>query len=102
MVNADIWPERGKVVRRVAPNPMNPETVISLVTTEPGYLRVRVYDLNGRLVRTVLDESNYPAGDHDIRFDGRGSNGQPLSSGRYFLRVETPSAQDSGSLTILK
>ena len=102
MVNADIWPERGKVVRRVAPNPMNPETVISLITTAPGYLRVRVYDLNGRLVRTVLDESNYPAGDHDIRFDGRASNGQPLSSGRYFLRVETPSAQDSGSLTILK
>ncbi|TMQ55282.1 MAG: PKD domain-containing protein [Candidatus Eisenbacteria bacterium] len=101
-VNADIWPERGKVVRRVAPNPMNPETVISLITSEVGYLRVRVYDLNGRLVRTVLDESNYPAGDHDIHFDGRASNGQPLSSGRYFLRVETPSAQDSGSLTILK
>jgi len=102
MVNAEVWPERAKVVRRVAPNPMNPETVISLNTTEPGYLRVRVYDLNGRLVRTVMDESNYPAGDHDIRFDGRGTNGQPLSSGRYFLRVETPSAQDSGSLTILK
>ena len=101
-VNADIRPERGRVVKRVTPNPMNPEAVISLYTAASGYLRVRIYDLNGRLVRTVLDEASVPAGDHDVRFDGRGSNGHPLPSGQYFYNVETPSAKNSGSLTILK
>jgi len=103
-VNGDVLgPDRArKVVRRVCPNPMNPEAVISLTTTAPGFLRVRIYDLNGRLMRTVLDEANYPAGDYDVRFDGRNTNGQTLPSGQYFYRVETPLAQGSGSLTILK
>ena len=100
-VDGDLWPEQN-VVRRVRPNPMNPEAIISVSTAEPGYLRIRIYDFNGRLVRTVLDEGSYPAGDHDVRFDGRASDGHTLSSGKYFYRVETPSTQGSGSLTILK
>lgn len=99
----EVWPERkNKLVRRVYPNPMNPEATISLTTARPGYVFVRVYDLTGRLVRTLMDEPYVPAGDYDVRFDGRDFNGRPLASGQYYYRVETPSERTAGSVTILK
>lgn len=101
-VGAEVWPERKGPVQRVYPNPMNPEATITLSTESAGFLRMHVFDLNGRLVRTVLDEPNLPAGLHDVRFDGRDGSGRPLPSGLYYYRVETPSERTSGSLTILK
>ncbi len=101
-VETEVWPEKRGPVRRVYPNPMNPEGTITLSTISAGFLRMQVFDLNGRLVRTVLDEPNLPAGDHDVRFDGRDGSGHPLPSGQYFYRVETPSERTAGSITILK
>ncbi|HKQ18761.1 MAG TPA: PKD domain-containing protein, partial [Candidatus Eisenbacteria bacterium] len=57
-----------------------PETsqgVVTFVTTRPGTARVRLFDAQGRLVRSVLDTSNLPAGAHDIRVQARGG-GAPL------------------------
>jgi hypothetical protein len=102
VVEADVWPERKGPVKRFYPNPMNPEATITLSTQSAGFLRMQVFDLNGRLVRTVIDEPNVPAGDHDVRFDGRDGSGRPLPSGQYFFRVETPTERAAGSLTILK
>lgn len=101
-LNVEVWPEKIIVVRRVHPNPMNPDGTIGLSTAAVGYLHVRIYDLNGRLVRTLLAEPNLPAGDHDVRFDGRDDNGRALASGQYYYRVETPSERTAGSITILK
>jgi flagellar hook assembly protein FlgD len=63
---------------------------------------VRVYDLSGRLVRTLADASPRAAGDHEIRFDGRDERGGALSSGRYFVRVDVPGGTDSQSITVVK
>ncbi len=98
----EVQPQKKGVLKRLSPNPVNPEATFTLSTERQGYLKLRIYDLNGRLVRTVLDESNMPAGEHQVRFNGRDDTGRPLASGRYFYRVESPVERSAGSLTILK
>jgi len=102
MVSSNVVPERARALRRVGPNPLNPEAVLSIHMPQDGRLRVRVYDVTGRLVRTLVDDASRSAGDHEIRFDGRRDDGTSLSSGRYYLRVEAASTLDTGSVTIMK
>jgi hypothetical protein len=100
-IGLNVLPER-KLVARMMPNPLNPETTIRVNMETPDRLSIRLYDITGRLVRTVLEGVDMPAGVHDFRFDGRASNGQTLPSGRYFYRAETVLERTAGSLTILK
>ena len=101
-VNAQVAREPKGVIKRLGPNPLNPETAVSVVTARDGRLRVRVFDVNGRLVRTLVDETAVPAGLHVVRFDGRDRHGIALSSGRYFVQAETDDGDDVSPLTILK
>jgi flagellar hook assembly protein FlgD len=49
---------------------------------------LRVYDVSGRLVRTLI-HGTVPAGRNTVAWDGRDGEGQRLSSGVYFYRLET-------------
>jgi hypothetical protein len=60
------------------PNPFNPTTSIEFSITNSGFVTLRVYDVLGNELRTLVNEEKSP-GDYKIRFDG--SN---LSSGIYF------------------
>ena len=98
----DLVPARERAIRRVSPNPLNPEASILVRMPRDGSLTVRVYDLSGRLVRTLVDGSPRAAGDHQVRFDGRDARGATLSSGRYFVRVDVPGASESSAITVVK
>jgi len=52
-----------------------------------GRVHLAVYDLQGRLVRTLADEVQ-SAGQHSLSWSGSGADGQPLASGVYFCRME--------------
>ena len=65
-------------------------------------MAVRLFDLNGRLVRTLLESTVLPAGTHDVTIDGRGRGGESLPSGVYFYRVETVGGVARGQFSILK
>jgi beta-galactosidase len=69
------------------PNPFNPSTQISYTLPKPGAVTLRVYDLLGREVATLVN-GEQPAGDHRVTFS-RGSNGRGLASGVYFYRLES-------------
>ena len=86
----------------VSPNPLNPAGVIRLTTTRDGFVRIRVCDVRGRVVRSLLDAPSVTAGRHEILFDGRGDNGQSLASGVYFYQLETLEGVLRGRITILK
>ena len=102
MISSNVVPERPRALKRVGPNPLNPEAVLSIHMATDGRLRVRVYDVTGRLVRTLVDDSWRAAGEHEVRFNGRADDGTSLSSGRYYLRVEAASTVDTGNVTIMK
>lgn len=98
----DVIGDRAAIRASVSPNPLNPEATLRFVTELPGPLRVRVFDVNARLVRELLNEESAAAGEHAIRIDGRGQDGSTLSSGIYFYRVESRGAATSGRFAILR
>ncbi len=69
------------------PNPFNPRTTISYDLPEAGPVRLCVYDLAGRLLRTLVDEIR-AQGSHDAVWDGRDASGRDVGSGTYLARLE--------------
>ncbi len=86
----------------VAPNPLNPEAALTFTTSRVGPVKIELYDVGGRLVRTILDERSLPAGVHEARIDGRGSRGEKLASGIYFVRGVSAEGEFKKTIAILK
>jgi hypothetical protein len=83
-----IVPGGPSTAPQLSPNPMNPTGTFRFVTTRDGRARIAIYDVHGRLVRTVADRL-LPRGDQAILFDGRDGSGHSLASGVYFAEIET-------------
>jgi len=70
------------------PNPFNPSTTIQYrVPDRGGQVRLRIYDLRGRLVRTLVSEPKR-GGDYLAVWHGRDDTGREMGSGVYFYRLE--------------
>ena len=83
------------------PNPFNPTTVIPFELAERVHTRIRIYDLRGHLVRTLVDDV-LDARVHEATWDGRNDAGAAVSSGVYFYKLIAGSFQDVRKLTLLK
>ena len=70
------------------PNPFLSRTAITFTLTRAQPVSVRVYDVNGRVVRT-LEPGSMSAGRHDVVWDGNDAQGQPTGPGIFFLSVES-------------
>lgn len=73
------------------PNPFNPETWIPYRLSQPSFVAIRIWDVQGRLVRT-LELGHRPAGYYLSReraayWDGRNEAGELVSSGVYFYQL---------------
>jgi VCBS repeat protein len=86
----------------VTPNPMNPAATLTLTMRDPGRVSVRMYDVAGRLARTVLLDQYFGAGTHVVRFDGRDDGGADLGSGVYFYRIDTTEERLTGRVVIMR
>ena len=85
----------------VAPNPLNPETAISFYTAAGGRIRIRVFDLAGRLVRTVLDETR-PGGYQTVHWNGETQQSRKAASGVYRVLLETPLGREIRSIVVVR
>ncbi|TMQ60106.1 MAG: PKD domain-containing protein [Candidatus Eisenbacteria bacterium] len=92
----------GALAASVSPNPLNPSATLSFVTPEAGPVRVSLFDISGRRVRTLLEVSDAYAGFHSVGIDGRDQGGRELRSGIYFYRIETRAAVTAGRLAVLR
>ena len=88
-------------VPRLTPNPLNPAGVFRFTTTRPGAAHIRLFDVQGRLVRDLLDRP-LDAGDHAVPFDGKDRAGRGLASGIYFATVESVDGSWRVRVAILK
>ena len=70
------------------PNPFNPSTTVSFSLKRDSDVRVEVYDVRGRKVRTLAND-RYDAGLHHIIWNGQNDDGKELSSGVYLLKLTT-------------
>ena len=78
------------------PNPFNPSTVIGYQLAVNSPVTIKVYDVLGREVMTLVNERQ-TAGDHSVKFDARN-----LPSGVYFYRLNAGSFSDTKKLLLLK
>ena len=86
----------------ISPNPFNPSTTMSFGVPAPGgRVAVSIYNMAGKLVRRLAD-TEMPAGEQNVTWDGRGESGESLGSGVYFCRIETPGQSDQKKLVLLK
>ncbi len=75
-------------VHRASPNPFGMNTALSYELPSPGDVDVRVFDVSGRLVRTLIDSEARPAGLQTLVWSGRDDGGRDVASGVYFFRVD--------------
>jgi hypothetical protein len=84
------------------PNPFNPRTSIRYTVPAPGgRVRLTVYDLRGREVRTLVDEHK-GAGEYLAVWRGRDNAGRELGSGVYFYRMEIGDYRVERKMVLLK
>jgi hypothetical protein len=83
------------------PNPFSRKTCLAFNLRASGNVRVSVYDVAGKLVRTVLDEPR-KTGEQVLYWDGRDNDGAALPNGIYFFSIETPLAKKTGKLILMK
>jgi hypothetical protein len=93
--NNSIGPYEFKVFQNY-PNPFNPSTVIRFSIPERDNVVINVYNEIGEIVNRILSY-NMPAGYHEVEFDAR-----DLSSGVYFVRVETSNNVDVKKMLLMK
>jgi len=78
------------------PNPASGSSQISFALERGGPVSLKVYDLSGRRVSTLVNGS-LPAGTHEVRFDGRG-----LPGGVYFYRLEAGNQSATRKLVLVR
>lgn len=83
------------------PNPFNPRTKIHFTLKRDAQALLRVYDVRGRLIRTLVD-SYVAAGSRIVEWDGTDDRGISLASGTYFLRLSAGGDYESRTVTLLK
>jgi len=87
---------------RARPNPFNPETRIPYTVASDGRVIIRVFDVGGRLIRTVEDRKRQ-AGDYVARWNGQTDTGTATASGTYFATVTFPDGTSaSQKITVLR
>jgi M6 family metalloprotease-like protein len=94
-------PAAGFALEPCVPNPFNPSTAIRFVLPQRADVHLVVYDVSGRVVRTLASET-LPAGRHARVWDGRDNAGLRAGSGVYFCRLEAGSRRASVKVLLLK
>jgi len=84
------------------PNPFNPVTTIRYSIPPPGgRVSIRIYNVRGELVRTLVDET-VTAGSYAIPWEGEDNRGQRVASGVYFVRMVAGDFRSTKKLMVLK
>jgi len=83
------------------PNPFNPRTTIRYQLNRAGSVRLAIVDVRGRVVRTLVNESQ-DTGWYSVQWDGKDQAGQQVSSGLYLYRLEAPDFQAQKKLLLVR
>ncbi len=83
------------------PNPFNAETVISFGLPKTSHVKLEIYNILGQKVKDLVDEK-VTAGYKRVVWDGKDNNGNTVSSGVYFYKLDTEEFTEVMKMTILK
>ncbi len=83
------------------PNPFNPITTIKFGLRVRGHVSIKVFDVAGRLVKTLVDEVR-DAGMYRVTWDGTNNNQAKVASGVFFYRMKTAEYEQTRKMVILR
>ena len=84
-----------------SPNPFRSVTNISFAIPRNSHVKLAIYDITGRMVTKLVD-GNLTAGKYTMRWDGRSRTGAKISSGVYFVRLESDLGTKTSKLVLLR
>ena len=84
------------------PNPFNPSTTISFTLPEAAEVRLQIFDVSGRLIKTLVSGEPRGIGDHHEIWNGRAGDGSSAPSGLYFYRIVAGKHQATQRMTLVK
>jgi hypothetical protein len=83
------------------PNPFNPDTKIEFSLSQTAHAVITIYNIKGEKVRTLTD-NDYPAGIHQVNWNGRDDSGCCVSSGIYFYKLEAGATNKIKKMMLLQ
>jgi predicted nucleotidyltransferase len=89
-------------LRNNIPNPFNPNTTIRYDLPESAPVSLRIYDVAGRLVKTLRGGGVEPPGFHKVVWSGRDNAGQRVASGVYFYRLDAGEYSETKKMVLIK
>jgi hypothetical protein len=90
------------VLSHAYPNPFNPVTKIAYTVKEAGPVTIEVYNVAGKVVRTLLDTELEGGASGFVTWDGTNDGGERCASGVYFYRINAPQFTESHKMIMLK
>ncbi len=89
------------ILEQNQPNPFNPDTKINYSLKAGKYTEVKVYNIKGELVKTLVSEFK-DAGEHSVVWNGNNNHGNQVGSGVYFIRIKSGSFNNTIKAVLLK
>ena len=83
------------------PNPFNPVTTISYTLPQAALVRMTIYDLLGRQVRTLLNQTQ-DAGFKSVIWNATNDYGKPVSAGVYLYKIQAGEFVQTRKMVLLK
>lgn len=83
------------------PNPFNPTTTIKYSIDKTGIVKLNVYNVLGKKVRTIVNGKK-SAGIYSVLWDGTDDNGNKVASGIYFCNLEMKNQKITSKMILLK
>jgi hypothetical protein len=84
------------------PNPFNPTTTIRYEVRESGPVTLKIYNVAGQLVRTLVDGERAAGQVHEATWNGLNDGGRPVSSGVYFYKLVARDFTQTKKMVLLK
>ncbi|MCY4170333.1 MAG: T9SS type A sorting domain-containing protein [Bacteroidetes bacterium] len=84
------------------PNPFNPSTTFSFTLPLDKRVSVRIYDMTGRLVRTLINNEAYISGTHSVTWNGQNDGGASVASGQYIYTLEWGQFRQAKRMVLVK
>jgi len=84
------------------PNPFNPSTEIQFTVGNDELISLNIYDIQGRLVSSLIDNSLYSTGSYKMNWDGKNQFGTQVPSGMYLYKLESANQIITRKMVLMK
>jgi len=84
------------------PNPFNAITTIEYYIFSSGTVKLTVYDVMGRKVKTIIEHRNQTEGYYNVIWDGKNEKGIKVDSGIYFYRLKVDDEEEARKFILLR